>query len=124
MLNYGPVSPAVLLGLEALGIAYDEYGRPPQQVTDSDLEQADLLVALRESEHRPLIRERYPRWNRSVEYWNIDDMDRAAPAKTMKDIECKVEALIRRLSVCNSSVSRAIEYSEENQKSDLATNDT
>jgi protein-tyrosine phosphatase len=122
-LNYGPVSPAVLLGLEALGIAYDEYGRPPQQVTESDLEQADLLVALKESEHRPLIQERYPRWIRSVEYWNIDDVDRAAPAKTMRDIERKVAALVRRLSVCGSSVSRAFEYSEADRTFDPPKND-
>ncbi len=43
----------------------------PQQVTAEDLESADLIVALNEPEHRPLLGELFPTWADRAEYWDV-----------------------------------------------------
>src|SRR5207248_2940316 len=60
--NVGPISADTLRGLEALGIPAEAYLRAPRQVVEDELEQADLIVALKEAEHRPLLRSRFPAW--------------------------------------------------------------
>ena len=47
--------------------------RLPAQVTTDDLEQADVIVALKHAEHLPLLQERFPAWAEKVEFWHVDD---------------------------------------------------
>src|SRR4051812_41809621 len=53
--NVGPISSAALARLADLGIPTDEYLRMPQSAASADLEGADLVIALRGDEHRPLL---------------------------------------------------------------------
>jgi translation initiation factor 1 len=60
--------------LEQQGIrASDAFARFPMQVTTDDLETADYIVALQESEHLPLLEERHPASIEKVEFWDVDD---------------------------------------------------
>ena len=56
--NPGPISPHVVQFLEQQGIRLAEPIRFPRQVSESDLQAADLVVAVKEAEHRPLLARR------------------------------------------------------------------
>jgi protein-tyrosine phosphatase len=53
--NVGSLSPLALKALEKRGLATRDGERSPQQCAVIDLETADLIVALMDSEHRPLV---------------------------------------------------------------------
>jgi protein-tyrosine phosphatase len=56
-----------------------------------------LIVALKESEHRPLLHTRFPEWVERVEYWHIDDVDVAEPHVALTELERNVRELVARL---------------------------
>jgi hypothetical protein len=68
----------------------------PQQCAVIDLESADLIVALMDCEHRPLILERFSGWEDRVEYWQVGDVSRAQPDVALGSIETEIAALIER----------------------------
>jgi protein-tyrosine phosphatase len=72
--NIGPMAKAAVRALEARGLrAIPEYGRFPIQVTLDDFEAAHWIVGLKEAEHLPLLRARFPSWAEKVEFWQVDD---------------------------------------------------
>jgi protein-tyrosine phosphatase len=58
--NVGPLSRFALEALAERGLVAQGAHRLPQQCTAIDLTTADHIVALDQSEHRPLMRERFP----------------------------------------------------------------
>src|SRR5438105_3516616 len=73
--NVGPISSAATERLAALGVRVERSLRMPLQVREADLERADLIVALKEAEHRPLLQRRHAAWVERVEYWHVHDND-------------------------------------------------
>jgi protein-tyrosine phosphatase len=71
--NLGPLAPQVVTGLANFGVRAD-IQRHPVQLREADLARADLVIALNEAEHRPLLQERFPGWDERVEYWDIADL--------------------------------------------------
>src|SRR5262249_35688690 len=72
--NVGPMAASAVRALEALGIrAAEAVTRLPAQVTTADFEGAALIVALKQAEQLPLLRERFPPWAGRVEFWHVDD---------------------------------------------------
>ena len=60
--------------LEKMGIrAKEDVARFPLPVTTDELDQANFIVALKQTEHLPLIQERFPVWVEKVEFWEVDD---------------------------------------------------
>lgn len=93
----GPISPHTLAGLARWGIATEGCMRSPIQASTSDFTDADHIVALKQTEHLPLLRHRYPEWADRVEFWQVDDVDQASPEDALPQIEAAIAALIRRL---------------------------
>src|SRR5262249_32873151 len=91
--NVGPPSAHTPARLHELGVPHEPYLRYPQQVSTDDLERADLIVALKEAEHRALLRERFPAWVERVEYWHIHDLDCATPQDALPCLERELLAL-------------------------------
>lgn len=52
------------------------------------------MIALKEAEHRPLMREQFPDWEQRVEYWTIHDIDAATPAEALPLLEQRVITLL------------------------------
>ncbi|WP_454628439.1 arsenate reductase/protein-tyrosine-phosphatase family protein [Bradyrhizobium cenepequi] len=96
--NVGPMSPFALEGLQAKGVWPVGNLRYPQPCTPPDLESADLIIALKESEHRPLIERRFPEVADRVMYWHVDDVDVAKPIIALALIDDLIEDLLRSLS--------------------------
>lgn len=95
--NIGPVSPYTVERLHVLGIPINGDSRFPLQVSETDLLQSSLVIALKESEHRPLLMETFPSYADRVEYWHIDDLDCAEPEDALLALENQVRALAARL---------------------------
>jgi protein-tyrosine phosphatase len=95
--NVGPISTYVLEGLRERGIGMDGGMRYPIQVTDADLASADVIIAMKEAEHRPLLEQRFPGWVDRVRYWHIHDLDGFTPEKALPEIERQVAALLGQL---------------------------
>ncbi|HEY4143040.1 MAG TPA: low molecular weight phosphatase family protein [Pseudolabrys sp.] len=95
--NVGPLSVYTRQALEERGIAARGADRMPASCTLSDLESAKLVVALKETEHRPLLTERFRGWEDRVTYWHVDDVDIASPVTALSEIERHVDDLIVRL---------------------------
>lgn len=96
--NIGTMARSTIHRLMALGIPYEPYLRMPESVLEADLATADLIVALKDAEHRPMIQDRHPAWVEKVEFWHVHDIDFATPDVALPQIEQQVRALIGRLS--------------------------
>lgn len=91
--NIGPMAASAIRELAARGIcAGDDCARMPAQVSASDLEAADRVIALKHAEHLPLFQERFPAWAGKVEFWHIDDAPEALAL-----IEREVMSLVARI---------------------------
>ena len=101
--NIGPISRHAVRALKSRGIPIDGWHRNPQPVTAEDLANANIVVAVKESEHRPVIDALFPEWADRVEYWTVDDLDCATPEEALPQLEQEVQALIHRLRVDRSS---------------------
>jgi protein-tyrosine phosphatase len=93
----GEISPHTREALGARGIPLRYTGPAPAALTLADLEGARRTIALKEAEHRPLMREQFPDWENRVEYWTIHDIDAAAPADALPRLEERVLTLLQEL---------------------------
>lgn len=90
--NVGPMAAEAVKALAAQGIRGDEIGRMPTAAVAADFEAAARVVALKQTEHEPLLLERFPDWAARVEYWEVDDAPGVLPL-----IEREVMALVARI---------------------------
>lgn len=104
--NIGPISKYALEALEQRDIPPPPNLRRPMQATVNDFQEADVIIALKASEHRPYLVQRYPGWAEQVEYWNITDVIPTADYNPLAEIEAQIEALIEELAVLESARSR------------------
>jgi len=95
--NVGSISPHVLHRLKHLNIHDDSATRLPIQVHEQDFRNANLIIALDEQEHLPMIHQRYPEWTKRIEYWNVPDLWAVTPDIALANIEQKVHSLFDRL---------------------------
>jgi len=93
----GDLSPHTRQILLHRGIALPQTAPGRRPLSRADLAAAAHVVALKESEHRPIMRARFPQHAAHVEYWKVHDLDAALPAETMAHIEKEVLQLVRRL---------------------------
>jgi protein-tyrosine phosphatase len=95
--DVGAMSDFTVEGLRQREIPLSDEQRDPQALTAADLRHADLVVAVKEVEHRPLMQDQFPDWVDRIEYWDVDDLDCAGPDVALPYLEEKVRALITRL---------------------------
>jgi protein-tyrosine phosphatase len=95
--NGGPLSPYVMKALGERGICGVGLERYPQQCSTEDLESADLIIALKEAEHRPYLLERFAGWEDRVTYWHVHDIDVSVPTDALASLDHQIETLIRQL---------------------------
>jgi protein-tyrosine phosphatase len=69
--NPGPMSRHAMARLSRHGILLDEYQRLPQDVTPADFASAQHVIAVKRTEHWPLMKSRFPDWLERVEYWEV-----------------------------------------------------
>ena len=94
--NQGPLSQHTMRECQRLGISTDPL-REPIALAEDDLVQAALAIAVKESEHRPLMRQQFPEWEERIEYWEVHDLDVATADEALPLLRQHVESLVERL---------------------------
>jgi len=79
------------------GIPFERTGPTPVQVEEDDLQRAARIIALKETEHRPLVKRLHPLWADRIVYWEINDLDGSTPDVALGAIEARMEALLAEL---------------------------
>lgn len=97
-LNVGPISRHTLAVLQSRGIVCDSLTRFPLLATEADFVVAHHIVAVKETEHRPLMEANFPQWRERVEYWHVHDLDCATADEAMPQLERHVLQLLERLA--------------------------
>ncbi len=92
----GPLSEFAAYRLTALDVPFDR-ARFPIQLSAVDLEDADLVIALKRAEHHPMMAEQFPTWADRITYWHINDMDCATADEALPICESRVKCLVDRL---------------------------
>jgi protein-tyrosine phosphatase len=72
--------------------------RFPLSLTEGDLENADLTIAVKATEHRPLMQMHFPNWEHEIEYWEVHDLDFATAEEALPMLRQHVDALVNRFS--------------------------
>ena len=96
--NLGYMSDYTVNRLSHLQIPIHGYQRYPQDLTVADLNSANQIIAVKETEHRPLMISRFPEWTNQVEFWEVHDIDCARPEEALPQLELKVRGLLERLT--------------------------
>lgn len=95
--NLGHMSIYTLDRLKEMDIPIQDFLRPPKDLTSSDLESVDHIVAVKATEHRPLMTQRFPDWLDKTEFWEVHDIDCADPEEALPHLEREVMALLQRI---------------------------
>ena len=96
--NIGSISIYTEKRLAELGVSWDDCRHMPMQCRECDLADAAMVIALKEAEHRAMLREKFAGWEERVIYWHVHDVDAATPDVALKEIETLVRELIARLA--------------------------
>jgi protein-tyrosine phosphatase len=101
--NQGALSPYTEQRLREMNISFDDSRHMPLQCRACDLAEANIVIALKEAEHRKMLAEKFSGWENRVTYWHVHDIDAAHPEAALREIEQLVRALILELSRDGSS---------------------
>ena len=94
VVNHGPISHYAVEGLTTRSVPLPKSHRFPRQVTETELAASQLVIALKEAEHRPLMEKLHPDFSPRVRYWHVHDLDAAVPADALAELETLIRALI------------------------------
>jgi protein-tyrosine phosphatase len=90
-----------LEALDAKAIVPEGGTGNPRPCSLLDFDAAQLVIALNEAEHRPLIERRFPEVAHGVTYWHVDDVELMRPSIALAMIDDHVRELISMLRVAN-----------------------
>ena len=94
--NEGSLSQHTVSECEKFGISTEPL-RLPMSLQEDDLVRAEVTIAVKETEHRPLIRKMFPHWEERIEYWEVHDLDVAPADETLSQLRLHVDSLFERL---------------------------
>ncbi len=89
--NPGDLSPHTIEEMTRLGIEVPAQPRAPKQFELSMLEDPVWLIALSETEHRPMMQRLFPEALDQAEFWSVEDVDFEPPAQALGGIRESVE---------------------------------
>lgn len=95
--DMGCISPHARRGLKARKIHVDEQVRPPIQIQESDLQEASIVIAIDEWEHRPMIEKQFPQWVDRIQYWQVADIHDLDPEVALFALESRVRNLLEQI---------------------------
>ncbi len=65
----------------------------PEQLTEQELAESSLVIAVYEKEHRPMFAKAFPRWENRVVYWHVPDIDEQPWESMLPFLEKRVRHL-------------------------------
>ena len=67
-------------------------------LASADLTRAARVIALKEAEHRALMRTQFPLWEDRIEYWHVHDLDAATPETAVPILEALTLCLLEEIA--------------------------
>jgi protein-tyrosine phosphatase len=95
--NVGPISPHTRRACAARDLPLPQPLRRPLALCEDDLRRAHVILAVKETEHRPYLSRLFPQWEGGVRYWNVHDLDAATSEDAIAELERRVRALFDEL---------------------------
>lgn len=92
--NPGTISPHALRGLANLNIHPKNANRMPVSLSEADFNQFPRIIAMSDSEHRPMLNERFPGQESFVEFWTAEDLHLESPIEALPKIITSLDRLI------------------------------
>jgi protein-tyrosine-phosphatase len=96
--NVGPLSVHARNACAIRGLSLPEPLRMPLAACEEDFASAQLVIALKEAEHRRYLARLFPQWQDRVRYWHVHDLDAASADVAMAGLERHVRALVDELA--------------------------
>ncbi len=94
----GDLSGHTAAALAQRGVHLRHTGPVRVQISDDDLQSADMVIALDDREHRPMLRDMFPEWENRITFWGVQDMPHIWPEEALPAIEARVGELIAALA--------------------------
>ncbi len=94
----GPLAWDTHDALRARNISLRHTADESEQLTEQDLREARVIIALKDAEHRPMFVRMFPEWTDKVVYWDMTDQPEALPSVTLPAIEKEVGRLVDALA--------------------------
>jgi protein-tyrosine phosphatase len=98
----GVISTHTRFALLARDIPLKHTGARPTPLAAADLKRATRVIALKEAEHRTLMRAQFPDWENRIEYWHVHDLDAAAPDTAVPEIERLTMQLLEEIAAARA----------------------
>lgn len=95
--NPGPMSPLAVDFLRGRGVEPADHDRLPLQVTDEDFQMCEMIIAVHEAEHRPIVDTAWTLHRESVRYWHVADDHELPYGIALRRLDQHVDTLVRRL---------------------------
>lgn len=92
--NPGELSPHTIKALGELEIPIERPYREPRQF-DPETATGMRLIALSETEHRPMVTQLFPEVLEAVEFWKVEDVDFESPERAIAVMKASVERCVR-----------------------------
>jgi protein-tyrosine-phosphatase len=80
-----------------LNIRVEANLRGPLELEETDLVEADIIIALDAKEHRTLIARRFAEWADEILYWHVPDLHLMEAEDALSRIETNVTHLAQEL---------------------------
>ena len=92
--NVGPMAPEAISALQNRGVTIDPASlSAPKQVTEADLDAADVVVAVDEAAHRPMVQQQFPAWEDRIRFWTVKDRGEEDGGDPIAQLEHRVQQL-------------------------------
>jgi protein-tyrosine phosphatase len=88
------LSPQTLQHLTARNMELRHTAPDRRQLSQEDLDGSQVIIALKDDEHRPMMRTMFPEWADRITYWDVGDQPQVTPEEGLGSIEKLVLELI------------------------------
>jgi len=101
--NVGPMAIEAIAALTARGLVLDRTRlQMPHQLSESELMDADCVVAVDAEAHRPMVQAQFPAWESRILFWDVKDLGEGdVGADPITQLQHRVEELVDRLGAHN-----------------------
>ena len=92
------MAPEAISALQDRGVTVDPASlAAPKQVTEADLDAADVVVAVDETAHLPMVQQQFPAWENRIRFWMVKDLGEEDGVDPIAQLEHRVQQLFDEL---------------------------
>ncbi|GAA4650229.1 low molecular weight phosphatase family protein [Kistimonas scapharcae] len=96
--NVGNMAKTAVNTLKALGIPVKGLERQPQSLTEQDIMDADIIIAMDQAEHQPMLEKCFPSYSQLVHYYAVKDVDQMPASEALKALGQILDELLSELT--------------------------